>query len=87
MTADLHLLGHGLDAILQHDLDRMPPAITPAARVQRYQRAVAIAPPDQWRALRIRFGTIFQIAWSAGMKPDLATWARKFQRIAEACRP
>lgn len=87
MTADLHLLGHGLDAILQHDLDRMPPAITAAARVQRYQRAVSIAPPDQWRALRIRFGTIFQIAWSAGMKPDLATWARKFQRIAEACKP
>ncbi|HEL5401708.1 TPA: hypothetical protein UOJ25_001822 [Stenotrophomonas maltophilia] len=87
MTPDLHLLGHGVDAILQHDLDRMPPAITPAARVQRYQRAVSIAPPDQWRALRIRFGTIFQTAWSAGMKPDLATWARKFQRIAEACRP
>ena len=55
--------------------------------MERYQRAVSIAPPDQWRELRIRFGTIFQIAWSAGMKPDLATWARKFQRIAEACRP
>jgi len=87
MTTDLHLLGHGVDAIVQHDLDRMPPAITAAARVQRYQRAVCIAPPDQWRALRIRFGSIFQIAWSAGLKPDLATWARKFQRIAEACRP
>ena len=86
MTADLHLLGHGVDAIVQHDLDRMPMVITAAARVQRYQRAVCVAPPDQWRALRIRFGSIFQNAWSAGMRPDLATWARKFERIARACQ-
>jgi len=87
MSNDLHLLGMGLDAIVQRGVDGMPRHITPEARILRYQRAVRLSPPDRWHILRQRFGAIFQAAWRSGMRPNLGNWTKQFQQIAKACEP
>lgn len=82
----VQLLGAGLDAIIQRDVDAMPGAgITAEQRLHRYQRA-ACAHPDRWRDLRARFGAIFLDAWRAGRRPNLKAWHARAAQIERACR-
>lgn len=83
----LALLGRGLDAILQHDLAGMPPDITAAARLQRYEcarqlRRTQLSPDareiDQ---LREQFGRHYQTAWRNGQRPDLTQMPQRFAAI------
>ncbi|MFC6838573.1 hypothetical protein [Xanthomonas theicola] len=94
----LHLMGAGLDAIVQRTLlelsledafmqhQRHQPAVTAAQRLARYERACA-ARPDRQAELRRMIGEGYQAAWRRGRWPRLVTIARDLARIERSRLP
>ncbi|MGV7193756.1 hypothetical protein [Xanthomonas axonopodis] len=83
----ISLLGHGLDAIVQHDLACMAPDITAAARLHRYESACQLRRATQSpeareiEQLREQFGRHYQTAWRNGQRPDLTELPRHFAAL------
>ncbi|MCC4600272.1 hypothetical protein [Xanthomonas melonis] len=81
------LLGHGLDAIVQHDLAAMAPDITAAARLHRYENARQLRRTTQSpeareiEQLREQAGRRYQADWRNGQRPDLTELPRHFAAL------
>ncbi|ATS54073.1 hypothetical protein [Xanthomonas citri] len=81
------LLGRGLDAIVQHDLAGMPPDITNAARLHRYEcaqqlrRATQSPEARENEKLREQAGRLYQTDWRNGQRPDLTQMPQRFAAI------
>lgn len=80
---DLALIGPGLDAIIQRDVEGMPPAISNAARAARYRRAHD-ACPSALIGLRHSYGRQMRAAWCRGEFPDMRGWRDVMARIDSA---
>lgn len=84
MSQEIRLLHHGLDAIIQRDPARMPNAITPTARMQRYLTAAQAFPDHRNGHLRAEIGKNLQAAWRARRRPSLVFLGAAMQRIRRA---
>ncbi|WP_439444498.1 hypothetical protein ABWU93_11640 [Xanthomonas translucens pv. translucens] len=94
----VHLLGRGLDAIVQRRLpelsledaflqhQRRAPAVTPQQRLARYERALA-ALPDRQTDLRRMIGEGYQAAWRRGRWPRLVIVANAIAGIERSHVP
>lgn len=91
----LSLIGHGLDAVIQSDVERMPPEITAAMRMQRYEVARLHHSNGHSRRcadlddLRLQLGRNYQACWRAGKTPNLRGLPAHTRSIEEtlACLP
>lgn len=86
MNSDLRLLHHGLDAIIQRAPERMPPAITAEARLERYALAV-MAFPDRHERLRREIGQRLKRAWARGVRLNLVQLAKGKRRFLPVLVP
>lgn len=81
--ADISLLGHGLDAIIQHAVSGAQLAISNADREARYRRAHD-AYPSALIGLRHSYGRQMRAAWCRGEFPDMRGWRDVMARIEAA---
>lgn len=81
MSQDIHLLHHGLDAIVQRDLAGMPAQISPADRMKRYLNATRAHPDRLMGEMRAEIGGHLQEAWRRRRVPQWAFLGEAMESI------